>query len=255
MGKTSQTRRGAVTGWKQRSGAHSTRDGGCQGDAQHRPFPQAAGRQQAGSGVRAAASCPLHPHGIPAPVSHRHLMQWLPCDEGLLDRLPAAWLKFTAKPRSKPSPSSVLICFLFNLSVFSRKWLMALKFETQTQSLQDPVQSDASPGAHQPRGRGATQALAAERSRGLGQGCSFPPLPPPPRGDTQGRAGWETWHWWGPPCQSPGNSMCCSCAVERQDREAPATARCPGKALTQPQHGQTPLLPPPATFRASNLSA
>lgn len=72
-----------------------------------------------------------------------------------------------------------VICFLFNLSIFSRKWLMPLKFETQTQSLQDPAQSDANAGTrqpqrHQPRGCGARRAPAAEPGRGLGQGCCLP---------------------------------------------------------------------------------
>lgn len=88
-------------------GPHSTRDGGCRGDAQHQPFPQA------GSRVRATASCLPHPHGIPALVSHQ-----LPCGSRLLDQLPAAWLKFTAKPGSKLSPSIRVICFLSNLSFF-----------------------------------------------------------------------------------------------------------------------------------------
>lgn len=90
-----------------------------------------------------------------------------------------AWLKFTAKrsPDDKPFSAVRVICFLSNLSFFSRKWLMPLTFETQTQHpaaarLQDPraerCQRGASPGG---------SVSQHHRLGGLGGGCSFPTAP------------------------------------------------------------------------------
>lgn len=80
-------------------------------------------------------------------------------------------------PDDKPFSAVRVICFLSNLSFFSRKWLMPLTFETQTQHpaaarLQDPraerCQRGASPGGSVSQRR---------RLGGLGGGCSFPTAP------------------------------------------------------------------------------
>lgn len=92
-------------------GAH--RDGtGAAGWAGHWPFPQAD------RGV--GASSPLNAHGIPILISHWHLLPQSPQCRAP-DPAPGGPVKVQSKASVK-APSLVgVICFLLNLSIFSRK--------------------------------------------------------------------------------------------------------------------------------------
>lgn len=117
---------------------------------------------------------------------------------------------------------------------------MPLKFETQTQSLQDPAQSDASPGG---TNRGATAQRGCWRqspagARGARQGLSLPPPAHP----------WERHE------EEPGGRFGIGGTTVLKSQHLHALLPCHGKAGPG-GHGQTPLLPPPAAFRGSDLPA
>lgn len=167
-----------------------------------------------------------------------------PCSAGLLAQLLGTWLKSTAKPQSKPPPSWVLFAFCLICPFFSRKYLMPLKFETQTQSLQDPAQSgaSASPG-------GTNHEAVAQWGRwwqsppgvgGSGRGCSFPPLYP--CGETHRKS----WVGLAPVGTTVPKFRHLQALLPRHGKAGPGgTGAAPaGETLTDRRHSQTPLLPP-----------
>lgn len=109
-GNTFQTRQGVVTVEGHTQGLTVPAQG-LLGDTWHWPFPQA------GRGVRATASCPLYPHGIPVLISHQHLLpRSLQCRAP--GPAPGGLVKVQSEAPIK-APSLVgVICFLLNLSIF-----------------------------------------------------------------------------------------------------------------------------------------
>lgn len=122
---------------------------------------------------------------------------------------------------------------------------MPLKFETRTQSLQDPAQSgaSASPRRHQPRGCGAMGALVAEPRRELGDsGKDAPPLYPCGEAHRKSWADLET--------TVPKFPHLHALLPRRGKAEPGGSAAPAGEALTDRRHSQTSLPPTASRLRS-----